>query len=935
MQDLPKAYEPKEVEAKWYPIWQQAGIFTAKTDAAAKQKKSFTIVMPPPNVTGSLHMGHALTSTVEDLMIRWHRMKGDNTLWLPGTDHAGIATQMVVEKELKKEGTSRHVIGREKFLERVWQWKEKYGSRIEEQVKVLGSSCDWTRNNFTMSPKLNRSVREVFVRLHEEGLIYRDERLINWCPSCLTALSDLEVDHGEPKKGSMWHLRYPVKGQAGRFLIVATTRPETMLGDTAVAVNSTDERYKDLHGKLLELPFTDREIPVIIDDVLVDPEFGTGAVKVTPAHDFNDFATGKRHNLPMINIFDVYGKVNLPGSQFHGLERFAARKALVKSFEEKGLLEKIEDHTLSIASCDRCETVVEPRLSPQWYVKTKPLAEPALEAVRSGQTKIIPEFWTKTYEHWMTNIQDWCISRQLWWGHQIPAYYCAKCDPHVSANGADITISTGAVPYVARDAPKSCPKCHATEMVQDPDVLDTWFSSGLWPFSTLGWPDNTADLETFYPNSVLETAGDIIFFWVARMMMFGIHFMGKPPFHTIYLHSLVRDEHGQKMSKTKGNVVDPLDVVYGVAKEDMGRVSKSMQKAFPDGVPAFGSDALRFTLCAQSMAGRDIKLSFDQMSGYKAFCNKIWNASRFAFMNFDGYEPGPFASERQLSPDATLADKWIRVRLDRVIVKVNTLLEEYNFSEAALAMYHFVWNEFCDWYLELAKAAFKEGVAPGVKRSAQETLVHVLDQSFRLLHPIMPFITEEIWQTLPRNKGDEQYLASAAYPEVTGLLPGPAPAKEEEIVALLIDALTALRNIRGENQLAPSKSFPAEIHGEQALLDVLAPHVAQIDRLANVTATLKPLGSPKPPQAAVSMVNKLEGVVSLVGLIDWSKERERITREIGKLNADIDRTEKKLSNPAFADKAPPAVVAQERERQREWQVQLGKLQAALAQVPTS
>ncbi|MCC6810722.1 MAG: valine--tRNA ligase [Deltaproteobacteria bacterium] len=930
MPELPKAYEPKDVEAKWYPIWEKAGVFKASSPAPAG-KKTFTIVMPPPNITGSLHMGHALTSTIEDLMTRWHRMKGDNTLWLPGSDHAGIATQMVVERELKKEGTSRHQIGRAKFLERTWQWKEKYGSRIEEQIKVLGSSCDWSRDNFTMSPKLNRAVREVFVRLHEEGLIYRDERLINWCPSCLTALSDLEVEHGEPKKGSLWHLRYPVKGKPGRFLVVATTRPETMLGDTAVAVNSTDPRYKDLHGATIELPFTGREIPVIIDDVLVDPKFGTGAVKVTPAHDFNDFATGKRHKLPMISIFDANAKVKLPGSHFDGLDRFKARKALLQAFEDKGLLEKIEDHTLSIATCDRCETVVEPMLSPQWYVKTKPLAEPAWEAVRSGQTKIIPDFWTKTYEHWMTNIQDWCISRQLWWGHQIPAYYCSKCDPHVKVDGAEVRIATGASPTVAREKPAQCGKCGSAEMVQDPDVLDTWFSSGLWPFSTLGWPDQTDDLKTFYPNSVMETAGDIIFFWVARMMMFGIHFMGKPPFHTIYLHSLVRDEHGQKMSKTKGNVVDPLDVVYGVGKEDLGRVSKAMQKAFPDGVPAFGSDALRFTLTAQSMAGRDIKLSFEQMSGYKAFCNKIWNASRFAFMNLEDYTPGAFGAERALHAEATLADKWIRVRLSRVVARVNMLLEEYNFSEVALAIYHFVWNEFCDWYLELAKAAFREGATPGMKRSAQDTLVYVLDQSLRLLHPIMPFITEEIWQTLPRNKGSEAFLALAAYPEAKE----PAAAREEEVVALLIDAITAIRNIRGENQLAPSKSFAAEVHADKAILDVLQAHTAQIDRLANVTVTLKTAGSPKPPQAAVSMVNKIEGVVSLVGLIDWSKERERIGRDITKLEAELDRVTKKLANAAFTDKAPADVVAKEREKADEMAVQLKKLQTALAQIPSA
>ncbi len=917
MEPLSKSYEPKDIEAKWYPRWMEAGIFTARAPAPAG-KPTYTIVMPPPNITGSLHMGHALTATIEDTLTRWRRMRGDNALWLPGTDHAGIATQMVVERELKKEGKTRHDLGREAFIERVWAWKEKYGSRINEQHRTLGTSCDWSREAFTMSDKLNRAVREVFVRLHEQGLIYRDERLINWCPRCLTALSDLEVDHDEAKKGHLWHLRYPVKGEAERFVVVATTRPETMLGDTAVAVHSQDPRYKDLHGRRLDLPFTGRDIPVIQDDVLVDPEFGSGAVKVTPAHDFNDFQTGKRHALPMIAVLDQHARVTLPGSPFHGMDRFEARKAIVAAFEEKGLLERVEDHTLSVGTCQRCATVVEPYLSLQWYVRMQTLAEPALAAVQSGKTKILPEYWTKTYEHWMTNIQDWCVSRQLWWGHQIPAYYCTRCNDDK--------------PHVSREAPKACPTCGGSELRQDPDVLDTWFSSGLWPFSTLGWPEKTADLATFYPNSVMETGSDILFFWVARMMMFGIHFMGEPPFHTVYLHSMVRDEHGQKMSKTKGNVIDPLDIVFGVPKDELGRLPKAQQKAYADGLPAIGADALRFTLATMSAAGRDIKLSFEAMQGYRAFCNKLWNATRFALMNLEGYEPRGFGAERAMPEGATLADRWIRARLDRTIATVEQALSEFQFSEASLAIYHFVWNELCDWYLELSKPALREPKTAAEKRAAQDTLVYVLDQSLRLLHPFMPFITEELWQVLPRDKGAERFLAQAEYP---------TPSKNADERALydtsvLIDAITAIRNIRGESKLPPSKTFAAELHADDETRAVLEPLVHHIERLAMVKpVALKAPGSAKPPQAATSLVGKIEAVVSLEGLIDWSKERERLTRDAGKLRTELERVAKKLGTPSFVERAPPEVIAKEREKAAELQSQIAKLDDSLARIPQS
>jgi len=920
---LSKAYEPQEVEKKWYSIWLEAELFVANS---SDQKPPYTIVMPPPNITGSLHMGHALY-TLQDILIRWRRMQGYNALWLPGTDHAGISTQVMVERDLKKQGLSRHQVGREKFTEKVWEWKAKHGSRIEEQLKVLGFSCDWSRNNFTMSEKLNRAVREVFVRLYEEGLIYRDERLINWCPSCQTVLSDLEVDHEEGVKGSLWHLRYPVHGQPGRYLVVATTRPETMLGDTAVAVHSNDKRYQDLHGANLDLPLTGRTISVIVDDILVDPEFGSGAVKVTPGHDFNDFQVGKRHQLPMLSVLDTQARIQLPDSPFDGLDRFEARKAIVETLQQQGLLSHIEDHTLSLARCDRCATIVEPTLSPQWYVKMAPLAEPALQAVRNKETVIIPEHWTKTYEHWMTNIQDWCVSRQLWWGHQIPAWYCAYCNRdtlHKNAQG-EITISRQATPVVSREAPKQCSVCGHDEWIQDPDVLDTWFSSGLWPFSTLGWPDDTPDLHTFYPNSVMETGSDILFFWVARMMMMGIHFMKAPPFSKVYLHAMVRDEHGQKMSKTKGNVIDPLDMVDGVPQNQLERLPKSQRALFPQGTPAFGADALRFTLAAASVAGRDIKLNLEQLQGYRAFCNKIWNASRFALMNLEDYKP----DRKVQSDELAIFDRWILSRLSNAITTVYAQLENFAFAEASLSVYHFFWNEFCDWYLELSKSQLRgDAVLPAQRHATQMVLARVLDQSLRLIHPFMPFITEEIWQKLPRVNNDEKFLMTAAVAKNDDWV------KEDRVaeiqVSLLIDALTALRNIRGEAQLAPSKVLPAELHAEQEILTVLEFFKPQIERLAQIhPLSLRVTGSIKPPQAAVSVVNKIEGVISLVGLIDIAKESERIEKEIMKITTEQKKIYAKLDNTDFLARAPAEVIETQRQRANEFSAQLDKLQAHL------
>ncbi|OEU77214.1 MAG: valine--tRNA ligase, partial [Desulfuromonadales bacterium C00003107] len=709
---LAKGYEPSEVERKWYDSWEKDGMFRANEESA---KPGYSIVIPPPNVTGVLHMGHALNNTLQDILSRWMRMRGSEVLWQPGTDHAGIATQNVVEKQLAAEGRDRHDLGREGFVERVWQWREESGGQIINQLKRLGASCDWERERFTMDEGLSKSVREVFVTLYEEGLIYRANRLINWCPRCHTALSDLEVEH-EDQKGQLWHLRYPVKG-SDRMLVVATTRPETMLGDTAVAVHPEDERYADLIGKSVMLPLVDREIPIIADDY-VDKEFGSGAVKITPAHDFNDFEMGKRHDLEFINIFDESGVVNANGGSYQGLERSAARQQVLADLEAKGLLERTEEHLNAVGECYRCKTVIEPYMSLQWYVKVEPLAKEAIAAVEDGRTKIIPQQWEKTYFEWMYNIRDWCISRQIWWGHRIPAWFCAACD-QITVTREDATV---------------CSHCGGSQLRQETDVLDTWFSSALWPFSTMGWPDKTATLEKFYPTSCLVTGFDILFFWVARMMMMGLKFMDEVPFKEVYIHALVRDANGQKMSKSKGNVIDPLTVI-----------------------DEYGTDAFRFTLAAFAAQGRDIKLSLERIAGYRNFVNKLWNASRFALMNLEDFTPGAIdLNQAKLS----LADQWILTRLSEVASETEQALADYKFNDAAGALYAFTWHEFCDWYIELSKEdLYGDDVAR--RQVAQEVLFTVLEQLLRLLHPIMPFITEEIWQVLPGERPTSSIMLAA------------------------------------------------------------------------------------------------------------------------------------------------------------------------------
>jgi valyl-tRNA synthetase len=904
--EIPKAYEPHEAESKWYRFWSEKGYFRA---ADTSEKPPYCIVIPPPNVTGALHMGHALTTAIQDLLIRWKRMSGFNALWLPGTDHAGIATQMVVEREIKKtEGKSRHDLGRKEFVERVWIWKAKYGGRIVEQLKVMGASCDWERERFTMDTGLSRAVREAFVRLHEEGLIYRAQRLINWCPRCRTALSDLEVEH-EEKSGHLWHIAYPVKGSE-RSLVVATTRPETMLGDTAVAVHPEDPRYSSLIGQKVVLPLLHREIPVVGDPEAVSMEFGTGAVKVTPAHDFNDYETGKRHGLEMVSIFDLDARTNANAGPYQGLDRKAAREKVLEDLAAQGSLVKTLDHKLAIGVCQRCGDVVEPTLSPQWFVKIAPLAEPAIKAVEEGRTKFVPESWANTYFGWMRNVHDWCISRQLWWGHQIPAWYC----------------TCGEV-IVSRDDPQSCPKCGGVALERDEDVLDTWFSSGLWPFSTLGWPERTPVLDTFYPTTVMETGHDIIFFWVARMMMFGLHFMGKVPFGTVFLHAMVRDERGEKMSKVKGNVIDPLDVINGQPKVE--HLPPDLKKKFPKGLPPYGADALRFTLVSLTAQGRDIKLSMERVEGYRNFANKIWNASRYALMNLGEAAPVAERLARSLTASPlSLADRWILSRLERTVEETLAALEAYRFNDAASTIYQFVWGEFCDWYIELSKGALY-GADEEAKGTTRAVLVFVLDQFLRLLHPLMPYLTEEIWQRLPRRPGDPESIMIAAYPSPDLML---LDARAEEEMATVIAAIDGVRNIRGESNIAPSKKFKAVIHAGPEVRAVLERNRAYLEPLAGLEA-LEVLPPGHKPRVAATFVHAhMEIFVPLEGVIDLAEEAKRIQKERSKVDADLELLEKKLANPSFAERAPREIVEKDRARIAELKEKRAKLEQGLARL---
>ena len=877
---LPKGYEPRDVEKKWYQAWESQGCFRADEQSP---KPHYSIVIPPPNVTGVLHMGHALNNTLQDILVRWKRMGGHEVLWMPGTDHAGIATQNVVEKQLAAAGKDRHELGREAFIERVWQWRSESGGQIINQLKRLGASCDWDRERFTMDTGLSAAVREVFVSLYEDGLIYRDNRLINWCPRCHTALSDLEVEH-EDKKGHLWHLRYPVKG-TDRFLVVATTRPETMLGDTAVAVNPEDERYADLIGKTVLLPLVDREIPIIADEY-VDKEFGSGAVKITPAHDFNDFEVGKRHNLEFINIFDPSGNVNENGGTYNGMERYAARKQVVADLEAQGLLEKIEEHGNAVGECYRCRTVIEPYMSKQWYVNVGPLAEKAIEAVKDGRTRIVPEQWEKTYFEWMYNIKDWCISRQIWWGHRIPAWYCDDCE--------GITV--------ARADATSCVHCGGTRLRQETDVLDTWFSSALWPFSTMGWPEKTETLKKFYPTSCLVTGFDILFFWVARMMMMGLKFMGEVPFKEVYIHALVRDAQGQKMSKSKGNVIDPLSVI-----------------------DEYGTDAFRFTLAAFAAMGRDIKLSTERIAGYRNFANKLWNASRFTLMNLEGFEPEGIDLDRlDLSP----ADTWILCRLAEAARETNQALRDYKFNDAAGVLYAFTWNSFCDWYIELVKDDLY-GDDPAVKRRAQSVLYVVLESLLRLLHPLMPFITEEIWQALPGQR-PTTFLVESPYPDGEGL-----PYAERSVAGmeLIMETIKGIRNIRGEMDVAPSKQIRAVLDCKsEASAAVLRDGAGYIKTLARVGELTLGVGVERPAQAATQVAGDVEILLPLAGLINVEEEESRLLKEISKVEKDVELFAKKLANENFVANAPRHVLEKDRAKLAEAEGKRAILQESLKKI---
>ncbi len=879
---LDKSYNPHQVEEKWYHYWEKRGYFRADEDS---EQKAYSIVIPPPNVTGVLHIGHALNNTLQDILIRIKRMEGYAVLWMPGTDHAGIATQNVVEKQLLEEGLDRHTLGREKLIERVWEWKEQSGGTIINQLKKLGASCDWSRERFTMDEGLSDAVKEVFVRLYQEGLIYRSHYIINWCPRCQTALSDLEVERQEAL-GKLYHLKYPFR-ESDRFVVVATTRPETMLGDTAVAVNPEDERYHEVVGKKIILPVIDREIPVIADPY-VDVEFGTGCLKITPAHDFNDFEIGLKHGLEQIKVIDETGRMNENAGPYQGMDRFECREKIVKDFERDGVLIKIEDYPHVVGHCYRCKTIVEPNLSLQWFVRTKPLAKTAIEAVRNGRTRIIPEVWEKTYFEWMENIRDWCISRQIWWGHRIPAWYCDRCGEVI----------------VSKEAPTTCPKCGSDRLTPETDVLDTWFSSALWPFSTMGWPKETKLLKKFYPTSVLVTGFDILFFWVARMMMMGLKFMGDVPFRDVYIHGLVRDERGEKYSKTRGNVVDPLDLI-----------------------DRFGADALRFTLAALTMPGSDLKLSESRTEGYRHFANKIWNASRFALMNLEGFNFDEIV--REVPPeDFSLPDRWIRGRLNQVIREVHQSLEEYKFNEASHTLYHFIWHEYCDWYLELTKLyLYKEG-DPKRQNLTRQTLIEVLDAILRLLHPFMPFITEEIWQQLPGRKENESIMVAE--------FPKPHERYDDEAVAnemgLVIEVTNALRNIRGEMNLPPGEQITVLFRTRTEEVErKLRENQSFIQFLALTKEVEFGRDIQKPLYSAFVVVRGVEIFVPMERS-RMEEEARRLQKEILKVEKESAFVMKKLSNEQFLSKAPREVVQEVKEKAQEFRTQREKLEESLKKI---
>jgi valyl-tRNA synthetase len=919
---LDKNYQPDEIEQTIYKRWEDNNWFSPSGEG-----DPYCIMIPPPNVTGSLHMGHAFQDTIMDALTRYHRMSGKNTLWQPGTDHAGIATQMVVERRLNAEGKTRHDLGRDEFIRQIWQWKEHSGGTITRQLRRMGASADWSRERFTMDEGLSHAVNEVFVQLYKEGLIYRGKRLVNWDPVLHTAVSDLEVISTE-ENGHLWHMRYPLSSGNGH-LVVATTRPETMLGDAAVAVHPDDERYQKLIGQTVKLPLTDREIPIIADDY-VDPEFGTGCVKITPAHDFNDYAMGQRHDLPLINILTVNAAINedAPGN-YAGMDRFDARKKILDDLDALGLLEKTEDHKLVVPRGDRSHSIIEPYLTDQWYVKVAPLAEPAIKAVENGDIKFVPENWSKTYFEWMNNIEDWCISRQIWWGHRIPAWYDDAGKYYVGHSEAEVRSEH----KLADDF----------KLRQDEDVLDTWFSSALWPFSTLGWPDSMQDVDTFYPTSVLVTGFDIIFFWVARMIMMGLKFTGKVPFHEVYITGLVRDAHGQKMSKSKGNVLDPIDMIDGielealVKKRTSGLMQPEMAKAlekhtrqdFPDGIPAFGTDALRFTFASLASNGRDINFDLARVEGYRNFCNKLWNAARYVLMNTEGQD-----CDQRNNDDIELnaADRWIISRLQQVEKTVAKSIKEYRLDRMSQSLYGYTWDEYCSWYIELSKVVLNDpDASPESLRGTRRTLVRVLETLLRLLHPLIPFITEEIWQR----------VAPLAGKQGETIMLQPYPVADEEKIDLsaiaetewLQSVITGIRNIRGEMNISPGKPLPVLFQNlNQQATAWLTANDSRLKTLARIE-TITCLGNDEDsPDAATALVAEMKVLVPFGAFIDKDEEIKRLHKEMEKIEKDLSRSTGKLSNASFVDKAPAAVVDKERARVTEMEQALASLGEQLKKI---
>ncbi len=920
---MDKTYNPKDIEKKWYEIWEQQSYFTP-----TGKGDPYCIMIPPPNVTGSLHMGHGFQHSLMDTLIRYHRMQGDNTLWQVGTDHAGISTQMVVERRLGQQGVKKHDIGREKFVAEVWQWKNQSGGTITQQMRRLGNSVDWLQERFTMDDQLSNAVQTVFVQLYDEGLIYRGKKLVNWDPHFCSAISDVEVINTE-EQGHLWHIRYPIidQGVAEKsFLIVATTRPETMLGDAAVAVHPDDERYQHLIGKHIQLPLTDRLIPIIADSY-VDPDFGSGCVKITPAHDFNDYEVGLRHQLPQINIFTVSAHLNENAPKiYQGLERFDARKKIIADLEKLGLLEKVVDHTLKVPRADRGNTIIEPYLTDQWFVKVAPLAQPAIDVVKSGKIKFVPENWQNTYFQWMENIQDWCISRQLWWGHRIPAWYDDAGNIYVADNETEVRKK-----YKLSDNIK---------LSQEEDVLDTWFSSALWPFSTLGWPEQTENFKTFYPTNVLVTGFDIIFFWVARMIMMGLKFTGKVPFHEVYFTGLIRDAEGHKMSKTKGNVLDPIDLIDGIDLETLvkkrieglmqpwmaEKIEKNTRKEFPEGIAAYGTDALRFTYCALATTGRDIRFDLSRLEGYRNFCNKIWNAARYVFMQLENQD----LTEDKV--ELSLADQWIQSKLQTVIKETRKHLETYRFDLTAQALYEFVWHEFCDWYLELSKPVLlNETASAAAKLGTRTTLINTLNTILKLLHPMMPFITEEIWQQLKQYCPTEvPSLMLEKFPEFNIKLKVPDTELEVE---WLQQVILGIRNIRGEMNIAPSKQFKVLINkASQEDQDRFVKNKRFLMTLAKLESIETLTANDQIPAAATALVNKMELLIPLHGLVDVSAESTRLNKEIEKFEKDAARYRGKLQNSKFVDNAPVAIVAEEKQRLFDTESAITKLKNKLEQL---